>query len=54
MMRLPRHAPNFLGNLPEPLFLLVLSFLGIMSYEEDQVSDWEIEMFSKKKIDCLN
>ena len=49
MMRLPRHAPNMIADLPEPLFFLVVGFLGVMSYEETEVPEWEIKMFDKKR-----
>ena len=49
MMRLPRHAPNVIADLPEPVFLLVVGFLGVMSYQETDVPTWEINMFDKKR-----
>lgn len=49
MMRLPRHSPNHIANLPESLFFHIISFLARFSYEEGEVQDWELKMTGKLK-----
>jgi len=41
MMRLPRHAGNFIFNLPKEIFMHVIEHLAVVSYEENTIPAWE-------------
>ncbi len=49
MMRLKRHLPNRIGLLPEPVFFVIIGFLGVSAYEDDNVPRWELDWVQSRQ-----